>query len=206
MKVGRRTRTAVLAAAILSCAACGSAGGASPVDIGAEAAPAGMAGPTAPPSTTPPSTLPAKPFSTETKARIAREGTTIASDPEAASAAPISYERAKRIALENFGIIQGREPDEAEFGLVTNSKAGRVAGDASDPRQAGARVTRTIVNRSMWLLLYRDVETPMSVPYPTTPEEVRWFEDNKPFYNITDFLVYVDANSGTIPRAETLVE
>jgi hypothetical protein len=91
------------------------------------------------------------PFSDSTKARVERRaGTTFEPlDPNTKRPA-ISFERAKDLARVDFaGILQDRQPAEAQYGLVTNRRTGT--------RDESGSVRPSMDRRPMWLLLYRDV-------------------------------------------------
>lgn len=124
--------------------------------------------------------------------RLGREGTTIVPVPGEAAKPAVSREQAIKLAARDFAMIGTKAPVEAQYGLVTNDRAAVLP--PGEPPES-SKVRRTIENRPMWLLLYRDVE--MHLPGANE-------NGAKPNIQRGDFLVYVDAATGKIPRAETL--
>lgn len=169
-----RTRmvvAATFAAWAVSLAGCGSA------DVIPQAA-IGLSDATGPP-----------PFSNATKAKIKEQaGATFdALDPNKKPPV-ISLSRAIQLAGQNFtGILQGKRPAEAQYGLVTNSRSGQLQADRS--------IKPSIDHQPIWLIFYRDIEMAISsnVSRP-----------NNPLMNHSDFLVYVDATTGHVPTAESI--
>lgn len=125
-------------------------------------------------------------------ARLGREGTTIVPAPAEALKPTVSREQAIKLAARDFVMIGTKAPVETQYGLVTNDRAGVLP--PGEPPES-LKIRRTIENRPMWLLLYRGVE--MHLPGASE-------NGAKPNIQRGDFLVYVDAATGKIPRAETL--
>ena len=138
------------------------------------------------------------PFSDASRRKIKRAGTTFRPIESATSPPKITLERAQQLATENLGILREAHPAEAQYADVTNSIAARLT-TTQDKAPRTAQMRATIVNRPMWLLLYHDIKMPHSVPVQLGPGK-----RTIPSFSITDFLVYVDASTGEIPRAETL--
>lgn len=88
----------------------------------------------------------------------------------------VSLARSQELTVAGFRVLRGRLEASAQYALVTN------------------RATSTYWDRRpMWLLLYHDVEIASSVPAGT-----------KSLVQSRDFLVYVDADTGLIPIAQTI--
>lgn len=135
-----------------------------------------------PDTPTPPS------FSDSTKARVKEAGTTY--EPLDGKTTPpgISLARAMQLASEKYGdIVRNQPPAEAQYGRATNGRLGTLRADHS--------IKPSISGRPMWLLLFHGVEIQVSSPYTRV---------NDPYLQHGDFLIYVDAATGAIPRAETI--
>jgi hypothetical protein len=129
-----------------------------------------------------------RPLSADTLRRMKAQGAVVATDP---SAVPVvGWDEAVRIASRSFGMIASKAPVEGAYGRVTNYQHTR----RENPRDRSSSTVRVIEDRPMWLHLYDGVKMPVLGPLETTVPE----------FNLVDFLIYVDARTGRIPRAETL--
>ena len=115
-------------------------------------------------------------FTAAEQAQVERAGNTLEPRDPRKDAPKVSLARAQELAVAGFGILRGRLAASAQYALVTN------------------RTTSTYWDRRpMWLLLYHGVEIASSVPAGT-----------KSLVQSRDFLVYVDADTGLVPTAETI--
>jgi hypothetical protein len=117
-----------------------------------------------------------RPFTAAERAGVERAGNTLDPRDPRRDAPKVSVARAQELAVAGFAVLRGRAVSGAQYALVTN------------------RTTSTFWDRRpMWLLLYHGIEIASSVP-----------AGSKSLVQSRDFLVYVDADSGLIPIAETI--
>lgn len=132
-------------------------------------------------------------LSPDTAKRLEAEGTTFVPLSEKAMPPRVSMAKAHALAAADFGgLLSGAKPAETQYAAVTNSKMGSVP-EGGTPQSPEFR--RTIEARRMWLVVYRNVK--MHIPGGTSADS------KEPVYNTTDFVVYVDAETGEMPSAES---